>query len=58
MIDEIKNKVKSTLIEKYGVDNIFSTDEFKEKAGETKVDRYGSETYNNREEAKETNLSK
>ena len=58
MVNEIKDKVRSTLIEKYGVDNIFSTEEFKEKAAKTKLDKYRSETYNNREKAKETNLSR
>lgn len=58
MVNEIKDKVKSTLIEKYGTDNIFSTEEFKEKAAKTKLDKYGSETYNNREKAKETNISR
>lgn len=41
-IPEIKEKIKNTMLEKYGVEYYTKTEEFKEKYNETIIEKYGS----------------
>jgi len=45
---------KKTMLEKYGVENIYQTKKFQQKAKETKLKRYGNENYNNQEKRRQT----
>lgn len=49
---------KKTMLEKYGVENVFQLKEIKEKAKETKNEKYEDKNYNNRSKASETCLEK
>ncbi len=47
-------KIKNTIKQKYGVNNIFELDNVKEKIKKTKKEKYGNENYNNRDKMKRT----
>lgn len=49
----VKDTIKETHLEKYGVDNVFKLSTIKEKIKQTHIDRYGK-LFNNREKAKQT----
>ena len=49
---------KSTVREKYKVDNVFQLIEVKEKANNTKIKKYSDKNYNNRDKYKNTCLRK
>ena len=51
--DEIKQKIKQTCIEKYGVDNYSKTKESKEKIKQTCLEKYGVEYFWQSNECKE-----
>ena len=51
--DEIKQKIKQTCIEKYGVDNYNKTKESKEKIKQTCLEKYGVEYFWQSDECKE-----
>ena len=51
--DEIKQKIKQTCIEKYGVDNYSKTKESKEKIKQTCLEKYGVEYFWQSDECKE-----
>ncbi|MDY6152441.1 MAG: hypothetical protein SPI06_03435 [Terrisporobacter sp.] len=59
---EIYKKIKSTCLEKYGVDNVAKTIEAKEKSKKTCLEKYGVEyswqSENNKEKSKKTCLEK
>jgi hypothetical protein len=46
----VKNKLKSTLKLKYGVEHFSKTDDFKTKVKQTSIDRYGIDNYSKTEE--------
>ena len=60
--DEIKQKIKQTCLEKYGVDNYNKTKESKEKIKQTCLEKYGVEyfwqSYECKEKIKQTCLEK
>lgn len=56
--EEMLNRQKATLLNKYGVDSFFKTDGFYEKMKEIKENRYGDPNYVNKDKAKETKLKK
>ena len=51
--DEIKQKIKQTCLEKYGVDNYSKTKESKEKIKQTCLEKYGVEYFWQSDECKE-----
>lgn len=53
-LDEFKNKIKDTKLQKYG-DSTYNN---MEKNKQTKLEKYGNETYSNPEKIIETNLKK
>lgn len=53
-----QQKVKKTLLKKYGVSTPFLSNEVIDKSKKTKKQRYDDEHYNNREKAKKTNLER
>lgn len=55
---EVREKIKKTILERYGVDNVFKLKETHETAKKTKLERYGNENYNNTEQFKKTCLEK
>jgi hypothetical protein len=55
---ETRSKLTSTMIERYGVDNISKSDYCKEKIKQTMLDRYGCTHYNNIEKYKQTCLER
>jgi len=60
--EDVKEKIKSNNLEKYGVEHWVETEEFKSKAKETNLERYGTEHAMQSEEIqekiRETNLKK
>lgn len=61
-VKEIREKIKNTNIEKYGVTNVFSSEQIKEKIVETNRVKYGvdyfTQTDEFKEKSKETSLEK
>ncbi len=49
-------KIKKSIKEKYGVDNVFQNEDVKEKIKNIKYERYGDPNFSNREKSKETNI--
>ena len=54
----VRNKVKSSLISKYGVDNYTKTNEYLITSCKTKLEKYGDAYFTNRDKYKETCLNK
>jgi hypothetical protein len=56
--DEVKQKLKNTMLERYGVEHISQTDHYKEKYKQTCLERYGvehiSQTDNYKQKVKKT----
>lgn len=52
-IEKAKKKRDKTVLNKYGVKNVFQIDNIKEKSKKTKFEKYGNEYYTNREKFKE-----
>lgn len=42
-LDKIKNKIKNTCLERFGVDNAYKSSEIKEKIKKTCIEKYGAE---------------
>ncbi len=57
-IKSVKEKAEKTIIDKYGVDNVFKLPEIHQIANKTKEEKYNNKNYNNREKAKETYYNK
>lgn len=57
-LDWVKNKVKNTCLQKYGVEYSCQSNNNKEKAKKTKLIRYNSTTFNNRTKARQTCIEK
>lgn len=55
---QIKKTLRTTLLEKYGVDNPMKCQAFIDNIAKTKKDRYGSATYNNVPKNKKTRLER
>lgn len=53
-----KQKVKDTVNERYGVNNVSKIAEIIQKGKQTKLERYGDENYNNREKSNQTNIER
>ena len=56
--DIIKKKRTATVLEKYGVENVFMLDATIEKSSATKIQKYQDENFNNREKSRLTTLEK
>lgn len=56
--DEMVNRIKKSINEKYGVDFFPQHDEFITKQKHTKLVKFGNENYNNLEKSKKTKLEK
>jgi len=60
--DEVKQKIKintkKSIMNKFGVDNVFKLYEIKEKSKKTKLERYGNDKYNNAKKNAATQLDK
>ena len=54
----VKNKKKTTCLNRFGVENCFESIDKMNAAKRTKLERYGNENYNNRKQAKQTCLIK
>ena len=54
----VRNKVKSSLMLKYGVDNYAKTNEYLISSCKTKLEKYGNTHFTNREKYKKTCLNK
>lgn len=52
-ITVIKNKIKKTNLEKYGVENVFKNEKVKEKIKQTNLEKYGVENPNQNKDIKE-----
>ena len=56
--DETKNKLKQSLISKYGVSHYSNHTEYRNKVKSTLLKKYGNENYNNIDQIKKTMLEK
>lgn len=56
--DILKEKIKSTCIEKFGVDNVFKLREIQDKCCNSKLEKYGDPHYVNKEKIKQTCIEK
>lgn len=55
---ERKQKVKNTVNERYGVNNVSKVKDFIQKGKQTKLEKYGNENYNNRDKFITTSIEK
>ena len=55
---EVRKKIETTSIERYGIKMFISSEEGKECAARSKLEKHGSSTYNNPEKAKLTRIAK
>lgn len=54
----MKNSIKQTFIDKYGVDNPMKIEQFRDNIRKTKLEKYGNGAYNNMDQVKRTKLTK